>query len=89
MDNIIFKISKNILSIDAYKKDKKEDLNNTNIIDTKEIYFSKIYIRENLELVSSFFNFIFIKQNLSKIIIKNYDIISLILYIINNIINIK
>ena len=89
MDNIIFKISKNILSIDAYKKDKKEDLNNTNIIDTKEIYFSKIYIRENLELVSSFLNVIIIKQNVSKIIIKNYDIISLILDIINNIPNIK
>ena len=55
MDNIVFKISKNSLFISLYKKDKKEeDLNNTNIIDTKNLYFSTIYIKENLELVSSF-----------------------------------
>ena len=89
MNNIIFKISKNILYIDSYNKDKKEDLNNTNIINTKEIYFSKIYIIENLELVSSFLNVIIIKQNVNKVIIKNYDIILLVLDIINNIPNIK
>ena len=89
MNNIIFKISKNILYIDSYNKDKKEDLNNTNIINTKEIYFSKIYIIENLELVSSFLNVIIIKQNVNKVIIKNYDIIILVLDIINNIPNIK
>ena len=90
MENIIFKTSKNTLFISLYKKDKsKEDLNNTNIINTKEIYFSTLYIKENLELVSSFLNVIIIKQNVNKVVIKDYSIILLILDIIKNIPNIK
>ncbi len=90
MDNIVFKISKNSLFISIYKKDKpKEDLNNTNIINTKEIYFSIKYIRENLELVSSFLNVVIIKQNVNKVVIKDYGTIILILDIIKSIPNIK
>ena len=33
MDKIIFKIGKNLLTIDKYTKDIKVDLNNTNVID--------------------------------------------------------
>ena len=77
MDKIIFKISKNILNAEIYKKDNKiEDLNNTNVINTKEIYFSTKYISENLELVSSFLNVIILKQNVNRINIKDYDIIN-------------
>ena len=54
MDKIIFKVGKNLLTIDKYTKDIKVDLNNTNVIDTKEIIFSIDYIKNNLELVSSF-----------------------------------
>ena len=90
MDNIVFKISKNSLFISLYKKDKKEeDLNNTNIIDIKNLYFSTIYIKENLELVSSFLNVIVLKQNINKVIIKDYKIINLVLDLIKNISNIK
>ena len=70
MDKIIFKIGKNLLTIDKYTKDIKVDLNNTNVIDTKEIIFSIDYIKNNLELVSSFLNVIIIKQNIKKTIIK-------------------
>ncbi len=90
MDNIVFKISKNNLFVSLFKKDKNmEDLNNTNIIDTKNLYFSTLYIRENLELVSSFLNVIIIKQKVNRIIIKDYNITILILDLIKNIPNIK
>ena len=86
MDKLIFKISKNLLSVSVLKKDTpKEDLNNTNIIDTKELVFSKDYILENIELVSSFLNVVIIKREIKKIIIKDYDIIPLTIKIINNI----
>ena len=52
MIKIVFKIYGN--SINAYKllKDTpKEDLNKTNVIDTKELVFSDIYIKNNLDLV--------------------------------------
>lgn len=86
MDKIIFKISNNLLSVSVFNKDTpKDNLNNTNIIDTKNIVFSDDYIKDNLELVSSFLNVIIIKRNIGKISIRNYQIISLILDIIKNI----
>ncbi|MDD4407895.1 MAG: class B sortase [Bacilli bacterium] len=86
MDKYIFKINRNLLSISVLKKDTpKENLNNTNIIDIKKIVFSKDYILENLDLVSSFLNVIVIKKNVKKVSIKDYNIILLVLKIINNI----
>ena len=89
MDKIIFKVGKNLLTIDKYTKDIKVDLNNTNVIDTKEIIFSIDYIKNNLELVSSFLNVIIIKQNIKKTIIKDYDIILNSLDVLSHIPNIK
>ncbi|MDD2505538.1 MAG: class B sortase [Bacilli bacterium] len=78
------------MSISILKKDtKKEDLNNTNVIDTKELVFSKDYILENLDLVSSFLNVVIIKRNVTKVSIKDYNIISLSINIINEIPSIK
>ena len=57
MIKIVFKVNGNC--INAYKLIKdtpKEDLNKTNVIDTKELVFSDVYIKNNLELVSSFLN---------------------------------
>ena len=90
MDKILFKISKNNLSVSTFKKDNlEEDLNNTNIINTKEVYFSSDYIKENLELVSSFLNVVIIKQNVSKATIKDFSIVPSILDIIALIPSIK
>ncbi len=90
MNKIVFKINKNNLSVGIYKKDpKEEDLNNTNIINTKEIYFSTEYIEENLELVSSFLNVIILKQEVNKVTIKDYNVILPALDVIKNIPSIK
>ncbi|MDD4188416.1 MAG: class B sortase [Bacilli bacterium] len=86
MDKIRFKITKNLLTVSILKKDTiKEDLNNTNIIDTKQLVFSKDYILDNLDLVSSFLNVIIIKREVKKVSIRDYSIISLIIKLINEI----
>lgn len=89
MIKIVFKI--NGSGINAYKllKDTpKEDLNKTNVIDTKELVFSDVYIKNNLELVSSFLNVIIIKHKINTMIIKDFDLTILILDIIKTIPNI-
>ena len=63
MNKIVFKIVKNEIIVSLLNKDIKENLNNTNVINTKETYFSINYINENVELVSSFLNVIIIKNN--------------------------
>ena len=61
MNNILLKISSNLLTISYAKKNVDKNLNNTNIIDTKNLLFSYEYILENMELVSSFLNTVLIR----------------------------
>lgn len=89
MIKIVFKVNGNC--INAYKllKDTpKEDLNKTNVIDTKELVFSDVYIKNNLELVSSFLNVIIIKRKINTVCIRDFELITVILDIINTIPNI-
>ncbi len=87
MNNVLIKISSNLLTFSLTKKN-NEDLNNTNIISTKELYFDLYYIKDNKELVTSFLNTIIIKNNIDKIRIDNISIVCLVLDLVNNI-NIK
>lgn len=90
MNKIMFKISSNVLFAQILNKDMpKEDLNKTNIIDTRELVFSEYYIKQNLDLVSSFLNVIIIKRKISKVIVKDFEIIGPVLDIIKSIPNIK
>lgn len=89
MIKIVFKVNGNY--INAYKLIKdtpKEDLNKTNVIDTKELVFSDVYIKNNLELVSSFLNVIIIKRKINTVCIRDFELITIILDIINTIPNI-
>ena len=89
MIKIVFKVNGNC--INAYKLIKdtpKEDLNKTNVIDTKELLFSDVYIKNNLELVSSFLNVIIIKRKINTVCIRDFELITVILDIINTIPNI-
>lgn len=89
MIKIVFKVNGNC--INAYKLIKdtpKEDLNKTNVIDTKELVFSDAYIKNNLELVSSFLNVIIIKRKINTVCIRDFELITVILDTINTIPNI-
>ena len=85
MNKIVFKIVKNEIIVSLLNKDFKENLNNTNVINTKETYFSINYINENVELVSSFLNVIIIKNNIHKFIGNNEEATLITLKIIKNI----
>lgn len=85
MNKIVFKIVKNEFIVSLLNKDIKENLNNTNVINTKETYFSINYINENVELVSSFLNVIIIKNNIHKFIVNNEEATLITLKIIKNI----
>ena len=69
-----FKISKDSISINKSKRavDKK-GLNNTNVIDTKELKFSPEYIKENLDLVSTFLNVVILKKGINTCVINTTD----------------
>lgn len=85
MNKIVFKIVKNEIIVSLLNKEFKENLNNTNVINTKETYFSINYINENVELVSSFLNVIIIKNNIHKLIVNNEEATLITLKIIKNI----
>lgn len=89
MNNILIKVHSTLLTITLVKKHEEKNLNNTNIIDTKELLFSYEYIKDNIELVSSFLNTIIIKNNIDKIRVNNIELTTLTLDIIKDIKNIK
>lgn len=89
MIKIVFKVNGNCINAYRLIKDTpKEDLNKTNVIDTKELVFSDVYIKNNLELVSSFLNVIIIKRKINTVCIRDFELITVILDIINTIPNI-
>lgn len=82
--NIIFKISANTIYISEIKREVDyKSLNNTNIIDVKELKFSIEYIRENFELVASFLDVAIIKKNITTAVINNMEIASIAMDLIN------
>ena len=89
MNNILIKINSTLLSISLVNKNEDKNLNNTNIIDTKELLFSYSYIKDNIELVSSFLNTIIIKNKVDKIRVNNLELVVLTLDIIKDIKSIK
>ena len=84
MNKIGFKILNNVMYVDVIDKTEKENLNNTNVINTKNIYFSEKYINENTQLVSSFLNVIIIKNKINTINVKNNDVLIPTLKMINS-----
>ena len=82
--NLSFKLSGNDIIISKIKRNvEQKNLNNTNVINLKELKFSYSYILENLELVSSFLNVTIIKSNIDTVIISTNDIAPISLKLIN------
>ena len=89
MNNILIKVTSTLLTISSVKNKDKTNLNNTNIIDTKELLFSYDYIKDNLELVGSFLNTIVLKNKINKVRVSNINIVALTLDILNYIPSLK
>ena len=84
MNNILIKVNSTLLTLSHVKSKEKKNLNNTNIIDTKELFFSYQYIKDNIELVSSFLNTIIIKNKIDKVRVNNIELTTLTLDLIQN-----
>lgn len=89
MNNILIKVNSTLLTLSHIKSKENKNLNNTNIIDTKELLFSYQYVKDNLELVSSFLNTIIIKNKIDKVRVNNIELTTLTLDLIENSKNIK
>ena len=89
MNNILIKINSTLLTLSHVKSKENKNLNNTNIIDTKELLFSYSYIKDNIELVSSFLNTIIIKNKIDKVRVNNIELTTLTLDLLKDIRNIK
>ena len=77
-------IQKEKMLFSIYKKEvEKENLNNTNVIDTRNLKFSIDYIVSNMELIASFLNVIIIKNKVTTVVIKNMEIAKVIVNIVN------
>ena len=82
--NISFKLSSNTIIISKMKKTvEQKNLNNTNVINLKELKFSCSYILENKELVSSFLNVTILKKNINTVVISSNDIADISLELVN------
>lgn len=82
--NVVFKLSKETIIISEIKKDVDyKSLNNTNVIDIKELKFSTDYIKQNFELVSNFLNVVILKNNITSVQINNMDIANISIDLIN------
>ena len=82
--NLVFKISKDVITINKIKRDVDyKSLNNTNVIQVKDLKFSNDYIIENFELVSNFLNVIIIKHDINTCVINDKDTESLVLDLVN------
>lgn len=84
MNKILISIDKNCLIFSKYNKEiNPENLNNTNIINTKNLKFTEEYLKENVELMSTFLNLIILKFKINKVVIKNIEISETVLTLIN------
>lgn len=84
LNNILIKIDSNLITFSHVIKKEEKNLNNTNIIDTKELLFSYDYIKDNLDLVSSFFKTIILKNNICKVRVNNIELVCLVLDLIHD-----
>lgn len=90
MNKISISVGKEYLSFSKYNRSiNEENLNNTNIIDVKNLKFTEEYVLENLDFVSAFINLIILKYSLNKIVIKNLEIAETTLILIKNLKDIK
>lgn len=80
----VFKINSTAITINKTTRSiDKKGLNNTNIINTKELKFDPEYIIENIELVASFLNVIIIKNNINTCIINTGECVPTLVELVN------
>ncbi len=67
------------------EKDLSKTLLNTNVISNDVLLFSDSYLKNNINIMSSFLSEIIKEKNIEKLVIEEYDIVPILLDITNNI----
>lgn len=67
------------------EKDLTKTLMNTNVISNDELIFSDSYLKNNINIMSSFLKEIIKDKNISKLVIEEFDIVPIVLSITNDI----
>lgn len=84
MNKILISVDKNCLNFSKYNREiSAENLNNTNVINTKNLKFTDEYIMENIELMSTFLSLVILKFKINKAVIKSLEISETVLTLIN------
>ena len=90
MQKIRIKVSRDGFVFSFYNKDIIDsNLNNTNVINTKNVVFTEEYIAQNIDLVSAFLNVVILKNEVSRVIVKDIKLTKLVLRLINYLPSIK
>lgn len=90
MKKILVVIENNCMYFSKYNREiSQQNLNNTNVINAKNLKFTEEYISENLELISTFFNLLTIKFKVDKVVIKDLEIAEISVILINSLSAIK
>jgi len=86
MNKLLIMVEKEYISFSKYNRNiNEENLNNTNVINVKNLKFTEEYILENLDLVSTFLNLIFLKFKLNSVVVKNIEIGETVLKVLEKI----
>ena len=86
MNKIRISVEKDYISFSKYNRViSGENLNNTNVIDVRNLKFTEEYILENIDLVSTFINLIFIKFKLNSVVVKDMEIGETVLKILEKV----
>lgn len=90
MNKILVLLKGDTIDFSLYKKNIIDDnINNTDVINMENLKFTEDYILNNYELVSSFFNLVVIKKNISTALINNLEIAEIVLIILKKLKNIN
>ena len=84
MNKILVTVADNCIYFSKYNKEIIfQSLNNTNIINAKNLKFTEEYIKENMDIISMFFNLLVLKFKIDKAIIKDLEIAETVVTVIN------
>ena len=90
MIKILVEVHKKNISFSLYtSRQKIENINNTNVINTQKMIFSDAYINENIDIIKSFFNLIVLKREIDSVRILTNDLFPLVYSIVEDISNVK
>lgn len=90
MNKVLVIVNNNCIYFSKYNREiSSQNLNNTNVINAKNLKFTEEYIKDNMDLISTFFNLLVLKFKIDKAIIKDLEIAETIITLVNNLNSIK